>query len=136
MPLQVDWYIPYRVIDARVWGVFTVEEVQQMSDVFVQYLTETQTHAPNITPHILFDSTENISMPPIYRMMAQALPVLRFKNRGTMFHITRNNTMRSLLELTAHVTQFKLRTFATREETIRALETVLLEEGFNINKGE
>jgi hypothetical protein len=102
---------------------------------FVKNLTEAETHAPNTTQHILFDSTENISMPPIYRMMAQALPVLRFKNRGTMFHVTRNSTIRSLMELTAHVTKFKLRTFATREEAIRALETVLVEDGFNINKG-
>ncbi|MDX2075911.1 MAG: hypothetical protein SFZ02_05735 [bacterium] len=134
MPLHVEWYIPYRVTDARVWGVFTVEEVQQMSDIFVKYLTEASIHAPNTTPHIIFDSTENISMPPIYRMMTQALPVLRFKNRGIMFHITKNNTMRSLMELTAHVTKFKLRTFATREEAIRALEAVLIAEGLNINQ--
>ncbi|MDX2139260.1 MAG: hypothetical protein SF123_14335 [Chloroflexota bacterium] len=125
MPLSVDWYIPYRVAEARLWGVLSVEEMQHYADECVRVLTESETHAPGKRTYMIMDALELESIPPVYLMLKQALPVLRFKSRDAMFLITRNQAIRNILELTAHVTKFKLHTFATREEALRAVDDAL-----------
>ncbi|MBZ0280408.1 MAG: hypothetical protein K8L97_06680 [Anaerolineae bacterium] len=128
MPLQIGWYIPYRVIDERIWGKITAEVMQQHQDMIVQMLNEAQIHAPDTRIHLLLDTTETESMPPVYMMLKTALPVLRFKNRGIMFHITRSSAIRNIIELTAHITQFQLQSYFNREEAIRTLEAKLFED--------
>jgi hypothetical protein len=128
MPIEIEWYHPYRVIYTRAWGVLTLDDMQQQSDGFVTLLSEGQIHMPGKLLYLIYDTLEVESMPPVYKLVKQALPVLRFKNRGPMFHITRNRTIRSIIELTAHITQFQLQSFATREEAIRALEAVMAKD--------
>lgn len=61
-------------------------------------------------------------------MLGQALPVLRYKNRGTVYHVTRSKTTRSILELTAHVMSFAVRAFASREEAMQVIDHMILQE--------
>jgi hypothetical protein len=55
MPLHIERYIPYQVVDERVWGQVTIEDVHQHTDCMLQILTEAQTHAPGTTIYQLFD---------------------------------------------------------------------------------
>jgi hypothetical protein len=128
MPLNVDWYLPYRVIDVRLSGEVTQAEMSRMASEFVRMLTEVQLHAPSSKPYLLCDTLEAVSVPPLYLMLKDALPVLRFKNRGPMFHVTNNRSMRSMIQLTAHITQFQLFSFETRAEALRVLDAALLKE--------
>ncbi len=128
MPVEVTWYIPYRVADTKFTGIVTVKDLEYVAQRFVDLLTEAEAHAPGRMVHMFYDTTECESMPPLYLMLKQAMPVLRFKTRGTMFHITRSAALRSMLELTAHVTNFKTRAFPTREEAVRAAEAQLVND--------
>lgn len=128
MPFQTEWYIPFRVIDERVWGKITAEAMHQHSELIVQMLSDAQIRAPGTQVHLVLDTAETESLPPAYIMLKPALPVLRFKNRGDLFHITHNSTVRSIMELTAHVMKFPMRSFATREEALQALEATMLQE--------
>jgi hypothetical protein len=128
MPVVVDWYVPYRVIDVRLSGEISHAEMRELASRFVHMLTEVQLHTPGKKPYLLYDTLEATSIPPLYLMLKDALPVLRFKNRGPMFHVTNNRSMRSMIQLTAHITQFQLFSFETRAEALRVLEGVLLKE--------
>jgi hypothetical protein len=132
MPFVIDWYIPYRVIDVRLWGEVSGDEIRQLATHFVDMLTQVQIHMPDKKPYLLYDTLEALSMPPLYLMLKEAAPVLRFKNRGPMFHITQNQAIRSIAEITAHVTQFQLLLFETRAEALRALQVALAKDDFYI----
>lgn len=128
MPFHIEWHTPYRVIDERVWGVLTTDDIRQHTELLISMLSDAQSHAPGKLVYHVFDDTEAESMPPAYLMLKQALPVLRFKNRGLMFHITRKSTIRSIVELAAHVMRFRMHSFATREDALRALEKAMIED--------
>jgi hypothetical protein len=128
MPLQIQWYIPYKVIDEQIWGKVTIEEIQQQIDLWVDMLNKAQVHAPEKKVYLLFDDTNVEKMPPAYLMIPQALPVLKFQNRGPMFHITHKRPISNIIEIAAHVMGFEIRTFTVREEAIRELEITLMRE--------
>lgn len=128
MPIDVDWYRPYRVVDERVWGMVTGDDTRQHIDLLSSMLNKAQVHAPGRLVYLLYDDTEVETMPPIYLMLKQGLPVLRFKNRGPVFYVTRRKAISSIVELAAHVMRFKMRSFSTRKEALEALEKVLAED--------
>jgi hypothetical protein len=128
MPLNVDWYLPYRVIDVRLSGEVTQAEMSRMASHLVRMLTEVQSHAPGRKAYLLVDTLEAISMPPLYLMLKDALPVLRFKNRGPLFQVTQNQVIRSMMQLNAHITQHQLLSFETRVEALRVLDAALIKE--------
>lgn len=128
MPVQIEWYLPYRVIDVRSWGDVTLDEIHLQSQYFAKMLAEGEAQVPGVPLYLLYDATEASSMPPLYMMLKEVLPVLRFKNRGPAFLVTRSRAIRSIFELFAHVTRFELFTFATREEAIGALEKVIVRD--------
>jgi hypothetical protein len=128
MPVKIDWYVSYRVIDVRLSGEVTQAEIRYMASRFVELLTEVQVHEPRRKPYLLCETLEAISVPPLYLMLKEAMPVLRFKNRGPMFHVTQSRSMRSMIQLTAHITQFQLFSFETRAEALRVLDAALLKE--------
>jgi hypothetical protein len=128
MPLNVDWYLPYRVIDVRVSGEVTQSEMSQMASHLVEMLSEVQSYAPTKKAYLLFDTLEVVTMPPLYLMLKDALPVLRFRNRGPLFHVTQNQVIRSMMQLNAHITQHQLLSFETRAETLRVLDATLIKE--------
>lgn len=134
MPLQIDWYVHYRVIDAQMIGVVTLDDVEVMSQRFVELLADAQANVPGRILYLLYDTTGVESMPPLYRMMKQALPVLKFNNRGPMFHATRNQTIRNIIDLAANITRFQALAFATREEAIRAIESRLALDNLAVTK--
>jgi hypothetical protein len=123
MPYSVDWYLVHVVADARLWGHITFEDLEAYTDRCVELLTEAQTHAPHIQLQILLDASDAESIPPIYRMFSQGMRTLRFRNRDTMFLITRNRQVRSVIEITSHLAgdHFRLRVFAERQEALEAL---------------
>jgi hypothetical protein len=126
MPLHIEWYIPYQVVDEKVWGQVTIEDVHQHTNCILTMLTEAQTHAPGTTIYQLFDDTEVESMPPVYLMISHALPVLRLQNRGPMLHIARKTAISNIMDITAHVMGFQRYKFETRQDAIRALELIML----------
>lgn len=125
MSFEIKWHTPYRVIDLRFWGQVASEEMQVISRHFVEMLAAGESHAPGRLVYLLYDTCEAESMPPSYLMLKEALPVLRFKNRGPMFHISNSQSMRRIVDLAAHVTRFPVRTFNTREDALRALEATI-----------
>lgn len=125
MPLQVDWYIPHRVIDVRLWGVVTTDDILILAQNYVTMLTEAELQAAGPSVYLLFDTLEAQSMPPIYRMMKEGLTVLRFTNRGPAFHISRNNAIRRIVDLAAYVSPFQLYSCTNRAEAIAMLQTML-----------
>jgi hypothetical protein len=130
MPYYGDWYIVHKVIEARFWGHVSVEETDVHNDVCVRLLTVAQQHAPNSTVYLLFDAGEAESFPPLYLRFAQGMRVLRFQNRGTMFLVVRNNAIRSVLEVTAHISRhhLPLQVFEDRQAALDAIERVLARE--------
>ncbi|MBI5929746.1 MAG: hypothetical protein HY862_10580 [Chloroflexi bacterium] len=134
MPYQGEWYIPCRVINARLWGKAAVEDFDKHTALCVELLSQAQIQAPSASVHMLLDVEEAESLPPLYLMFARAMPVLRFKNRGVMFVITRNRTIKSIIELTAHVMNFSILMFNSRSEAMSALEATLLKEDLQTNK--
>lgn len=125
MPLHVEWYLPYRVIDARFSGHVTASDIQLQVRLFVQFLSESKLMAPDKLVYLLFDTLQAESMPPFYRTLNQALPILKFKNRGPAFHVTRNSRIRHMIDLAAHVARFEVYSFSGREDAIRAIEEYL-----------
>jgi len=127
MPYQASWHIVHQVIEARFWGRVSVEDTDVHNDACVQLLTEAQNMAPKSTVHLLLDALEAESIPPLYLRFAQGMRVLKFKNRGTLFLITRSSSIKSIIEVTAYVSRehFPLRVFAEREEALQALDGYL-----------
>lgn len=128
MPTETSWHRVHRVIEVRTTGHMTIEEAGELSEILSQMLAEGQLHRPGRQMFLLFDSLEAQSVPPLYLFIKHALPVLRFRNRGPLFHITRNKTIRSITELCSHVMKFELKVFNTREEAIQALDDTLMRE--------
>ena len=128
MPYHADWYIPLRVAEAHFWGKVDAHDMDEHTERCVELLTEAQIHVPDRLIHLIIDASEVEVMPPTYLMIARAMPVLRFKNRDMMFLITPKSTTRSILELTAHVMNFRMRVFSTRDEAIEALEAYMLKD--------
>lgn len=125
MPHHGEWLIPLRVVQVRMWGVVTETELEGYSELGVQFLSEARAHDPKRLVYLLLDVTEVESFPLPYLMIPRALPVLRFRNRGPVFFVTRNQSLKNILHLTAHIMRFSHRTFSTREEAIQAIKTTL-----------
>lgn len=121
MPLKIEWMIPHRMIDERLIGRLTTDEFEQLTKTVVSMLAEAEREAPGRLVYLLLDATEVESMPPPYVMLKQAMPVLRFHNRGLMAHVTRSSLIRQMIELTAHVMRFRMQAFTSREQAIAAL---------------
>jgi hypothetical protein len=134
MPYHGEWYIPHRVVNARFWGKAGVDDFDQHTAVCVELLSQAQGQVPGATVHMILDVEEAESLPPLYLMFGRAVPVLRFKNRGIMFVVTRNRTIKSIIELTAHVMNFSIMMFNSRAEMFSALEATLLKEDLQPNR--
>src|SRR5690606_2310646 len=100
MPYDGGWYIPCRVAEARFWGNIVSDDLDAHNALCIKVLTEAQEKAPGRLIHMLLDLSEVKTMPPLYLMISRAMPVIRFRNRDTMFLVTRNNVFRSILEAT------------------------------------
>lgn len=131
MPLHVEWYLQYRVIDARFSGEVNANDIQKQVRMFVQFLSESQLQAPGRPVYLLFDTLEAESMPPFYQTLNKAIPILKFRNRGPAFHVTRNRKIRSIIDLAAHIARFQVYTYETREDAIRDIEAHLVRENFS-----
>lgn len=125
MPIEIKWHIPYRVIDERAWGDLTQADTVYHSENIIRLMNEALAHDPEQIVCLLYDDTETTSMPPIYLMLKEIVPLMHFKNRGTMYHITSNDRLRSIINLTGYIMKFPIRTFSTREDALRALEADL-----------
>jgi len=127
MPYHCDWYLPYRVADARMWGTVSLQEMEDYTNTCVRLLTEAQKHNPGGVVHILLDTREAVSIPPLYLMISQGIRVMKFGNLGTMFLIAENGSTRSVIEVTSRVMRerFPLRIFKERQEALDALVTYL-----------
>lgn len=130
MSYAYEWYIPYRVMDARVWGEVTTAELEHHADVCVEYLTLARLHNPEGVVNIIFDTLGATHIPPLYLMMSQGIRVMKFKNRGTMYLVANNSAVRSVIEVTARVMReyFPLRIFSTRQEALDALHAAMAKE--------
>lgn len=135
MPFEIDWYIPYRVIDERTYGVITVEDLHNHTDTLARFLTEAQTHAPQHLVYQLYDDTGVERMPPAYLLFEMALPVLRFKNRGAAFHITNSRVWHNMFQLAGHIMSFQVQAFATREDALQILEKTMLKDDARMKRG-
>lgn len=136
MPYHGEWLVPLRVIGARAWGVMTMDDVDKHTALCVRLLTEAQAHASDNLVYYLFNVLEVESMPPIYLTVSRSLPLLQFKNRGPMFYVTRSQTFRSLMNLTAHVMDFQLRVFNDQASALQAIEVTMLKDDMRLAKRE
>lgn len=134
MPYQGEWHIPCRVIYARLWGKAAIDDFDEHTALCVDLLSQAQVESPTTRVHMILDVEEAESLPPLYLMFGRAMPVLRFKNRGVMFVVTRNRTIKSIIELTAHVMNFSIMMFNSRADALSALEATLLKEDLQANK--
>ena len=127
MPYEARWYLAHKVMEARFWGEVSINDTDQHSDACVQMLTEAQSQSPTSLVYLLFDALEAENFPPLYLHISQGIRVLKFKNRGAMFAITSNRGIRSIFEITAHLTRehFPLRLFSDRESAVQSLESYL-----------
>ena len=123
MPYSADWYLVHQVVDARLSGQVTFEDMEGYTDRCVELLVEAAAHAPQNRLQIIVDATDAVSIPPIYRMFSQGIRTLKFKNRDTMFLITRNSQVRSVIEIASHLAgdHFKLKVFSERQQALEAL---------------
>lgn len=135
MRFILEWYIPNRVFETR--GVETQSEMDldQYRDDLLRILREAEENAPDRLIHNLHDMSAVDTYPPIYTMITRALPVLRFKNRGTVFFVTQSRKVLSVWSLVAHVMDFPYQVFETRKEAIAALEITLAKEDARTGSG-
>ena len=126
MPFFGGWYIPYTAIEVRIWGKVDVHDLDQFFELSMNLLAEAQIQVPGKRLHLIADGLQIETMPPTYLMISRTMPMLRFKNRDSMFLITQKSTTRSILELTAHVMNFPIHVFNTRDEALRAVEALIL----------
>ncbi len=128
MPIEVEWHIPYRVIDETMSGKLSSHDMDEHTSRMLAMLQEAEIHAPGKLVYLLLDTTRADIMPPAYLMLQHALPVLRMKNRGLMILITQSKTFRSIIELTAHVMRFPVHSVATREEALKVLAATMYKD--------
>ncbi len=128
MPFHINWYLLHRVIEVRLEGDVSMDDMRTQTDLIRVMLDDAEHHAAGRRVFVLLDTLMVKTMPPAYLMLGQALPVLRYKNRGTVYHVTRSKTTRSILELTAHVMSFAVRAFASREEAMQVIDYMILQE--------
>jgi len=48
MPYAAEWYRVHQVIEARAWGVISLDDMELHTEMCVQLLTEAMTYAPTI----------------------------------------------------------------------------------------
>jgi hypothetical protein len=130
MPYQAEWYLLHQVIDARIWGLMTLDDLDLYLATVVSLLTDAQAHAPENIVHLLLDTLEAESIPPLYLLVKRGVNVMEFKNRGTLFLIARNTAIRSVIEVTAHISRdhFPLRVFKERQAALDALASYLAKD--------
>jgi hypothetical protein len=128
MSFTVDWHIPYRVVTVDVSGRLSNQDIKLYSDTVAQMLKDAESHLPGQPVYNVLDSTQLEIFPPLYHMIYYAIPVLRCKNLGPLYHVTQKHENRNLMQLTAHVMGFKIRTFALREEAVREVELAVTGE--------
>lgn len=131
MPYRAEWHIPYRVINARVWGHVTAEDLKEHTNRRSAMLAEAGLHAPDKRVHLLYDALDAHSHPATYFDISQAMPILRSKNRGPMYLITTSDEIKSILELTAYVLDYQLLVFSTKEAALQVIEMALIKEDLN-----
>lgn len=128
MSYEGGWLIPLRVVSVRVWGHITVGDLDQHTELCIRLSQEAELKAPGVKLNMIFDASEALSLPPLYLMVSRALPALRYKNRNMMFFITQNHHYKSIINLTAHVMQFKIRIVADYQEALAGVEALLVED--------
>ncbi|MBZ0305681.1 MAG: hypothetical protein K8I82_06400 [Anaerolineae bacterium] len=128
MPYQAEWLIPLRVIYAKTWGIVTVEDLDEHTETCLRFLTEAQTYAAGKKAYLLLDMLETEHLPPMYLMIRRAMPVLQLKNRGPMFLITKQSAITSMLNLTAYIMHFQMRTFGDKVSATQAVEALMLQD--------
>lgn len=133
MPHHGEWLIPLRVVYVRMWGVVTASELNEYSNLGVKFLREAQAHHPQRLVYLLLDNSEVESLPLTYLMISQALPVLRFQNRGPVFVVTANQMFKTMVRLTALVMHFPLHIFSDKGEALRAIEATMLKDDLKIS---
>lgn len=126
MPYQAEWHIPNRLVYARGWGRMTVQDMELHTAMCMKFLTEAEQNVPGGRVTMIFDALEVESIPPLYLMLPSALPVLRMQNRTeSMIFVSINKGMRTILQLTGHVMNFKVRFAASSQEAIEIAESIL-----------
>jgi len=127
MPYQASWHVVHKVMEARFWGKVSLEDTDHHTEACVRMLTEAQNHNPTEMVYLLLDALEAENFPPLYQLFARNGRVLKFKNRGPMFAITRDSAIKSIFEVTAYMTRehVPFRLFSERQDAIDALEGYL-----------
>ncbi len=133
MAYRARWLVPYRVMESTLSGPVTMADMDRHTEAAVQFLTEAQTHAPGQMVYNLFNTLEADRAIPAYLMLTKALPVLRFKNRGPLYHVTKSAQQRNVGDLTAHLMSFAIRTFEDYDEALEAIDNALAHEDFHLS---
>lgn len=132
MPIEVNWYLPTRILHARAWGRIHPDELDPYTDTCEKFLLEALANSDKLV-YLVMNGLEIESLPPVYVLGARGMPVIRMKNRGPMFFVTENRAIRTIVELTAHVTRFSLQVFTTEELAFKAAEAVMVRDDVRLS---
>lgn len=135
MPYHGEWLIPQRVISVKMWGVVTMGDLDRHNELCLTLIDEVQRETPGRKLHMLLDVIEVDTLPPLYLMPAKALPVLRFRKLfGLMCVLSQNDTLKNIMNLTAHVMHFQVRVFSEKQAALQTIETLLIKDSYPLTK--
>lgn len=129
MAYHAEWHIPNRLVYAKGWGRMTKQDMELHTAMCIKFLSEAEQNLPGGRVTMIFDALEVESIPPLYLMLPSALPVLRMQNRTeAMIFVSMNKGMRTILQMTGHVMNFKVRFAASQQEALEIAEGILHQE--------
>jgi len=111
MPFEMSWYLPKRVVLLRYYGHATVEDIDRVGDVSVQYVLE---GTPPV--HIIADMTEVETFPTNLRQSARAIRTIKDPAMGWTVIISTNPLMRVIIVTLSRLAGFRFHIATSREQ--------------------
>jgi hypothetical protein len=118
MPYAHHWYVPKRVILAKVWGNQDIDEITRSSN---EMLTKLDEGIPLV--HILMDDSKLGSVPINLGQLGKAISFARHKSLGWVILIGEGNRVtKFLLEMLGKISRINVRREPTMEKALTFLQ--------------
>jgi hypothetical protein len=113
MPISVEWRLEKHIIDTRLTGIVTTEELLQAATRTVALVKE---GAPLV--HDLIDMRAMTNFPTRLNELAQLTPLLKEGRSGWLLIVTEQPMARFIASTLSQVAMLRLRLFATPEDAL------------------